>query len=139
MAPGHLTEHVADEINNPLAYISCNVGRLKSDLHDLFRVLGAYQDRYTAEECAGKDMIQDLERHIDSHVLWKDLQSLIAHVQEGVDRVKRTERELPNFHAAAKQDAKKPTYTPRSTARSSLLHAALARVSRLRKRSVRSG
>jgi signal transduction histidine kinase len=90
---GRLAAGVAHEINNPLAYISANVGTLKRYLDEVFSLLA---QREAAISHSTKDK-GDSDEGVRPEFLKNDLHDIIGEVQSGVNRVKHIVRQLRLF------------------------------------------
>lgn len=95
---GQLAAGVAHEINNPVGYISSNVGTLKNYIENLFRVLDAYEQ---LEQLVGAssnlDNIIAVKKEVEIDYLKQDIAELIAESQEGITRVKQIVQDLKDF------------------------------------------
>jgi PAS domain S-box-containing protein len=95
---GQLAAGVAHEINNPVGYISSNIGSLKKYLDDLISLLDAYEQ---AEEGIVmddmKEKILKLKSEIEMEYLKDDIKELIEESLEGVSRVKKIVQDLKDF------------------------------------------
>jgi PAS domain S-box-containing protein len=98
-AIGLLAAGVAHEINNPIGYVSSNLGTLERYLADIFVVL----DKYAEAEAllgAGHPLLQELgqikAKSNIGHVR-EDARSLIAESHQGLQRVKDIVLDLRDF------------------------------------------
>ena len=97
---GQLSAGVAHEINNPLAFVTSNLGSLDAYVSRLFALLGAYMQ---ADEAIGADappplrFARAMRADIDVAFLRDDLVSLVAESREGLQRVKRIVQDLRDF------------------------------------------
>jgi signal transduction histidine kinase len=96
---GQLAAGVAHEINNPVGYISSNLGSLDNYIKDLFSMLDAYEQ---AEILMGGDPaslqeLQALKQSLDIKFLKEDIVDLVNESQEGVKRVKQIVQDLKDF------------------------------------------
>jgi PAS domain S-box-containing protein len=95
---GQLAAGVAHEINNPVGYISANVGSMQSYLDDLFRLVDAYEAAEPAiADPERRAAIENLRRQVDLAFLREDTASLIAETMEGVRRVRTIVQDLKDF------------------------------------------
>jgi len=85
---GQLAAGVAHEINNPVAFVTSNLGTLRTYVRDLFRLLEAYdklENAFAGSELAGK--IIALKQVIQLPFLREDIFSLITESIDGAERV----------------------------------------------------
>jgi two-component system NtrC family sensor kinase len=94
---GQLAAGVAHEINNPVAFVSANLGALQHYVEDLLKLLAAYEQAeasLAAPELAG---IAALKAQIDPAFLREDIGCLLAESMDGVKRVKNIVQDLRDF------------------------------------------
>jgi signal transduction histidine kinase len=91
-ALGRLAAGVAHEINNPLAYVSSNVGTLKNYLDQVFDLLARYDAALKSRESNNPSLVEAATPFVK-----EDLEAMIAEVQAGVTRVKHIVRQLRLF------------------------------------------
>lgn len=94
---GQLAAGVAHEINNPVGYINSNLGALQTYVHDLLRLLAAYEaheDELRPESVA---LIDGVKHEIDLSYLRGDVSDLLDESLAGLQRVKRIVQDLKDF------------------------------------------
>jgi PAS domain S-box-containing protein len=95
---GQLASGVAHEINNPIGYVSSNLGTLEKYLDDVFGMLDRYAQ--AAESFADDDTkaaLASARQSADIDFVRSDLLSLVAESKEGIARVKQIVADLKNF------------------------------------------
>jgi len=95
---GQLAAGVAHEINNPIGFISSNLGTLEGYFGKLLEMLQAYQ---SAEEgIAAAELrarLKDLRERVELDFLEEDIPLLIKESKEGIGRVGQIVKDLKNF------------------------------------------
>ena len=99
---GQLVAGVAHEINNPVSFISGNVGHASDYVKDLLRLLELYRATYpqsTAE-------IQALAEEIELDFLMEDLPKVIDSMKVGATRIEKIVGSLRTFSRVDQSDRK---------------------------------
>ncbi len=96
---GLLAAGVAHEINNPVGYITSNIGTLKKYMGDIFSVMEAYEkaEPMLAQYPEVLEGICALKKQVDIEYLKSDSLALMSESQEGVTRVKKIVQDLKDF------------------------------------------
>ena len=95
---GQLAAGVAHEINNPIGFISSNLGTLDGYFKQLQEMLDAYRE---AEEAIGScelvERLQQLRDRVELEFLRDDIPLLIKESKEGISRVGQIVKDLKDF------------------------------------------
>lgn len=95
---GLLAAGVAHEINNPVGYVSANLGTLQGYLADLFRLIEACELLENAAAGSPEQgRVQALKEAIGLEFLRRDVPELLRESEEGIARVKGIVQDLRNF------------------------------------------
>ena len=98
---GQLAAGVAHEINNPIGFISSNLGALDGYFKQLQAMLDAYRE---AEESIASDEVIDrlgqIRERVELEFLREDIPLLIKESKDGIGRVGQIVRDLKNFSRA---------------------------------------
>lgn len=95
---GQLAAGVAHEINNPIGYVSSNIGSLDGYVNELLTLIDAYAGHFQPGEAL--PMTPELEEAIrlaDLDFLRDDIQQLLEESREGIGRVKKIVQDLKDF------------------------------------------
>lgn len=94
---GQLAAGVAHEINNPVGFVNSNLGSLQRYVHNLLRLLDAYEKLEPSLTGDLLPALQQLKQEIDTTYLRKDINDLLEESLEGLQRVKRIVQDLKDF------------------------------------------
>ncbi|MGE8466184.1 MAG: DAHL domain-containing protein [Pseudomonas putida] len=95
---GQLAAGIAHEVNNPIGFVSSNLGALDSYFSRLHDMLKAYQDAETAIDTATlKAGLVQLRSEIELEYILEDIPLLISESKDGISRVGQIVRDLKDF------------------------------------------
>ncbi len=95
---GQLTAGIAHEINNPVNFVSSNVGPLRRDVTEIFAILAQYDETVSAQQLQGKFQdIETLKKKLDLPYLKEEINSLLDGIQEGAHRTSEIVKGLRSF------------------------------------------
>jgi len=105
---GQLTAGIAHEINNPVNFVSANVGPLRRDIAEVFAVLAQYDDTVATQQLQEKfKNVETLKKTLDWPYLKDEINNLLDGVQEGAHRTSEIVKGLRSF-TRLDEDERKP-------------------------------
>ncbi|STY28861.1 signal transduction histidine kinase [Legionella wadsworthii] len=105
---GVLTAGIAHEINNPVNFISANIGPLKNDIEDIMTLLHKYEA--ITSESSLKEKLADISKYIqdvDFSFTLKETNKLLDGIEEGARRTANIVKDLRTFSRLDEGERKK--------------------------------
>jgi signal transduction histidine kinase len=104
---GQLTAGIAHEINNPVNFISGNIGPLTRDIEDIKELLLLVKSLENPENLREKlTKIRDFREEIEADYLFEEIELLLNGIKDGATRTKEIVLGLKNFSRLDEQDFK---------------------------------
>jgi signal transduction histidine kinase len=95
---GQLAAGVAHEINNPIGFVSSNLGSLRSYVEPIFDLLALLKDQpREALPAELRDALVRLDKAVDLEFVQEDLPQLLNESEDGLLRVKKIVQDLKDF------------------------------------------
>ena len=94
---GQLAAGVAHEINNPVGYISSNIGSLQDYVKNIFKVIETYEQCEQDLSPGNAEKINKIKDEVNLDYLKEDITDLVTESMEGVERVKKIVQDLKDF------------------------------------------
>jgi len=96
-AVGQLAAGVAHEINNPIGFVSSNLGSLSTYVSHMFELISAYEQSSPGLPPAQRTAIEEVRKRLEIDYLREDVPALLTESKEGLARVKRIVNDLRDF------------------------------------------
>ena len=104
---GQLTAGIAHEINNPINFVTGNIGPLTRDIEDIKDLLLKIKELETATNIRESlKKVQEFREEIDADFLFEEIEMLLAGMRDGANRTKEIVLGLKNFSRLDEQDFK---------------------------------
>ncbi|MCF8168693.1 MAG: PAS domain-containing protein [Rhodoferax sp.] len=94
---GQLAAGVAHEINNPIGFVTSNLGSLQRYVTNVLKLLACYEAAEGQLPAESMQTISLVKDEIDLEFLREDIASLLSETLEGLQRVTRIVRDLKDF------------------------------------------
>ncbi len=93
---GQLTAGIAHEINNPINFVTSNIGPLKRDLEDVYELIDAY-DKIEDGQPNTIDEARRVKKDIDYDFVKEEIDTLVNGISDGAERTSEIVKGLRNF------------------------------------------
>ena len=94
---GQLAAGLAHEINNPIGFVSSNLGTLRGYVTDLLKVIAAFEAEEAGLGEAARQRIEVVQEQADLGFVREDSMELLNECAEGIRRVRQIVRDLTDF------------------------------------------
>ncbi len=101
---GQLAAGVAHEINNPIGFVSSNLGTLQRYMQDMLKALTAYENIEAQLPVETRAALAEMKQQVDIAYMRKDVGNLLSESMDGLQRVKRIVQDLKDFSHMEKQE-----------------------------------
>ncbi len=101
---GGLAAGVAHEINNPIGFVSSNLGTLGGYVESFMALIAAYEAAEPQLSPEQREALQAFRRKIDLDYLREDALSLMRESADGIQRVRQIVQDLKDFSHVGESD-----------------------------------
>ncbi len=101
---GGLAAGVAHEINNPIGFVSSNLGALRGYVESFVKLIAAYEAAEPQLPEDRRGALQAMKRQLDLDYLREDVQQLMSESADGIQRVRQIVQDLKDFSHAGESD-----------------------------------
>ena len=103
---GQLSAGIAHELNNPIGFVSSNLGSLENYLHDLMKIIQAFQAAAATggEQVPALAAAASVAREHDLEFLEEDIFELLRESRDGLNRLRKIVQDLKTFSRTGEQD-----------------------------------
>lgn len=103
---GQLTAGIAHEINNPINFITSNIGPLRRNIQEILEVMKGYRSLEEGDAADRLRELKELEHRMDIATSIEELDDIIGSIAEGSSRTAEIVRGLRNFSRLDEDDLK---------------------------------